>query len=31
MTMVAAPAVDVPSETNWQDLAPFHRQLEAAE
>lgn len=31
MTMVAAPAVDVPSSTVWQDLAPFHRQLEAAE
>ena len=31
MTMVAAPAVDVPAQTPWQDLAPFHRQLEAAE
>jgi nitrite reductase/ring-hydroxylating ferredoxin subunit len=31
MTMVAAPAVDVPASTQWQDLAPFHRQLEAAE
>ena len=31
MTMVAAPAVDVSSTTQWQDLAPFHRQLEAAE
>lgn len=31
MTMVAAPAVDVPADTQWQDLAPFHRQLEAAE
>lgn len=31
MSMVAAPAVDVPARTRWQDLAPFHRQLEAAE
>lgn len=32
MTMVAAPAIDVPAGTKWQDLAPFHReQLQAAE
>lgn len=31
MSMIAAPAVDVPADTRWQDLAPFHRQLEAAE
>lgn len=31
MTMVAAPAVDVPAQSAWQDLAPFHRQLASAE
>jgi phthalate 4,5-dioxygenase oxygenase subunit len=31
MTIVTAPAVDVPHSTDWRDLAPAHRQLAATE
>ncbi len=30
LTMVAAPDVDVPAETDWRTIAPFHRITETA-